>query len=618
MLLCADLSFARFATIDDAEVATSMYNRTIKINKDGSYSETIEIIMEPLKESGKDQLVSMPLYYNAASSTMKILSAKVVNQNGTEHPVDLANIEDKPLASSPHGFDQTNQLLIAFPEIGLHSKIYLKHQTVVKEATVPGFFATDFIYGADSYWKQSRVEVVSELPFFLQVNDPEQYISIKQRKKGALYTLTMRLKRPVIKIPVNEQYVARNGKILPWISISTLQEWPELGATLAPKYEEIINEPLPAIMQEIVREAAAEKTLIDKINKVTSRLAEKITYMGDWRTVKGAYIPRHLADIAKSKIGDCKDLSASTAAMLRALSIKAVAACVFRGQQQAPANNLPTIAYFNHAIVAVKDGDKTLWIDPTNFTSFAHGIYADIENKQALVLDPSASELLVTTKIIPENALVTVNKQIALAKTIGAPSTITGTMLFQGGAAESITGADLITSKDNINHALLNAVTDQSKTETSHIDDYNLTSRLVADLTFKFSFVENFSQVKTTSGQAFLLPMNRQVAKLLTKTKDRVTDLAFEQPKIHQYTILLQDALLIGDKFLTCKVDSPWFAGMRDLQNTPAGIKISDTLTFKQRQIALADLKSTSYADMQAKLFSCFGDTALVYAFKRH
>ncbi len=607
---------ARWATIDDADVATNLYNITIKVNKDGTYIETIEFVLEPLKESGKDRLVSMPLVYNAGNSKIKVLSAKVIDQKGIEHPVDLTKIEDKPLASSPQGFDQKNQLLIAFPEIELNSKIYLKYQKEVQEAAVPGFFSTDFIYGTDSFWKESHVQVSSALPFFLKENDVDHLLEIKQTQKNALYCLDVVLKKPVIKVPVNEQYPHIDAKIFPWVRISTLQEWSKLGNMLAPRYEEIVNEPLPAIFQNIVNEAKVEKTLVDKINKITTRLAETITYMGDWRTIKGALIPRHLDEIAKSKIGDCKDLSATTAAILRALSIKAFVAVVRRGEEQEFPSDLPVLGDFNHAIVAVLDGKKILWIDPTNFTSFAQGIYPDIENRKSLVLDPAGSKLVVTTALSPKDSEVKIIKNIVLPKTLGAASQVRGSVSLKGTSALSITGADLMASKETINHALLNALTDESRIETWHIDDYDLTSRVVSDLKFNFDFAENYSQLKTTSGRAFLFPADIRIAKLLTKTKDRVTALAFEIPSIHRFETLLTHTSLVGDKFLNCQVDSPWFAGIRDIQNTKDGIKILDTITVKKRKILNTELNSKAYNDLQKEVFACFGDMALVYDVK--
>ena len=99
---------------------------------------------------------------------------------------------------------------------------------------------------------------------------------------------------------------------------------------------------------------------------------------------------------------------------------------------------------------------------------------------------------------------------------------------------------------------------------------------------------------------------------LLTKTKDRVTDLLFYDPAVYYTRILLPQTLLVGFES-ACRVDSPWFTGTRNVSNTPNGIEVTDDLIVKKNKILNAELKSDEYAKFQGEVFSCFGNTALVY-----
>ena len=81
-------------------------------------------------------------------------------------------------------------------------------------------------------------------------------------------------------------------------------------------YETVINQDLPPLHESIRKEASCMTHSVDQINKVTSLLSEKIRYMGDWRTIEGKFAPRSLKAVATSGVGDCKDFSASTAAIL--------------------------------------------------------------------------------------------------------------------------------------------------------------------------------------------------------------------------------------------------------------------------------------------------------------
>ncbi len=603
---------ARWATPDDLDIITESCDRSLQINKDGTYVETVDLTLVATKESGKDRLVSFPLVYNAQSSKLVVLEAKTIS-NGIEYPVDLKNIEDKPLASSPQGFDQNRQLLIAFPEMALNAKIFIKYQTTVTDVPVPGFFSTQYIYGADAYEKNSKVHVSSEIPFFVEVNDPEKVLTITEKQPNKQYEMDIILTKPIIKVAIDEQNMSLDGKLLPWVTISTLDQWSKLGSTLVPQYEEKINQTLPPLFEIIASEAEKKPTTIEKINTVTSKLSETITYMGDWRTIKGAYIPRPLAEIVKTKIGDCKDFSAATVAILRRLGIASNVALVYRAWEPSRSpNHLPTLNQFNHAFVMVEDKDKIRWIDPTNFSSYAQGIYPDVANRDALVLKPLAPNLLHTQALDLKDSSMTLLEKIAMSKEEFDTAKVEGELSLSGTVVLPLIGADLRFSKEIISRAIINTVANESRVVNWHVGDYNLASRIVDSVKFNFDLTEKHTRLKTTAGNAFLLPVSNQVTILLTKTKDRVTDLLFYDPAVYHTRILLPQTLLVGSES-ACRVDSPWFTGTRNVSNTPNGIEVTDDLIVKKNKILNAELKSDEYAKFQGEVFSCFGNTALVY-----
>ncbi len=604
---------ARWATVEDVPTSVESFSRDIYVRKDGTYTETIGIMIKPTKESGKDSLVSFPLVYNAGFTEQKILEAKTI-QNAKEYPVDLKHIEDKPLASSPKGFDQKNQVLIAFPHMSLESKAYIKYQITAKEAPIPGFFSTDFIYGHE-HWQTSKVHVVSELPFHIKAHDPEQFLDIKQTQSDGKYVMDIVLKKPIIKVPVEEQFIATNGTLYPWVTISTLNEWPQLGALMVTKYESVVNQPLPEFFQAIVKEAATKTTPIEKINTVTALLSEKVTYMGDWRTIKGAFVPRNLSEIADSKLGDCKDFSAVTTAILRQLGLKANMALVYRGVEtyEFP-NDIPNPNIFNHAFLRVQENEKIYWVDPTNFSSYAQGIYPDIAERQAFILDPLKPTFTRTPNINLSDSQIYVVKKITLPNTESGITEVLGQILMKGVQALPFIGADLQASKEMINTAIISMVSDENRAVSWKVNDYNLKSRIAQDVDFQFNLSQKHQEMKTTSGKAFLLSYQSLVIpKLLTKTNDRVSDLYLELPGIYRREILLRQAQLIGKEFSNCTVESPWFTGSRNIKDTPEGINVLDELIVKKNKILNSELKSEEYTQFQNKVYACFGDTALVF-----
>lgn len=608
---------ARWATREDMDSIIEFLNQEIEINQDGTYTETREISMVPIKESGKDSLVSVPITYNASNSTLTILEAKTI-RNGQELMVDKKLIEDKPLASSPQGFDQTNQVLIAFPQVDINSKIYFKSQMVVREPVLPGFFSTNFIYGSNGFWQNSKIHIVSKLPLNIALHDPEKYLNITEVKTNKGYEITILLTRPVIKVAHGEKYIAENNKIYPSVTVSSLKAWSEFGNEMVKPYEAVLSKPLPAIFKEMVVEVGKNMNTIDKLNAVTTHLAEKITYMGDWRTIKGKAIPRNLSEIAESRIGDCKDLSAATTVILRELGIKANMVLVYRGIEDPhlpidSSGSLPDASLFNHAIVRVIEGNRTYWIDPTNFTSFAQGIYPDIADRSALVLIPGASIILQTQKLDPNSSETAIIQKIELPEPLSDPTHVTGKLRLKGVASLSLAGADLRASKEVISHYILSTITDPALAIHWKIDPYQLNSRVVRDLDFSFQYTEERSQMKSTMGRAFLVPTPSQIQVLLTKTNDRVSDLAFTLPSVYRYETTLKGVSLIGQDFESCSIHSPWVEGSRKIVNKTGGIGVVDELIAKKIRIGIEALKSPEYRNLQSEAFKCFGDTVLIY-----
>ncbi|MBO9667485.1 MAG: DUF3857 domain-containing protein, partial [Bdellovibrio sp.] len=76
--------------------------------------------------------------FNSSGGTLKILEAKTINRNKVMK-VSPKAIEIKPLASAGQGFDAQSQATIAYPDVNVGSKIFLKYQKEIRPS-VPGLF----------------------------------------------------------------------------------------------------------------------------------------------------------------------------------------------------------------------------------------------------------------------------------------------------------------------------------------------------------------------------------------------------------------------------------------------------------------------------------------------
>ena len=612
LALPLQLAQARWETREDANTEVQFFNRSIDLKEDGTYTEDVELKTIPTKEDGGENLATQPVFYDASASQLKVLKASTKFQ-GKEYEVLPDFIEDKPVASSVQGFHNINQVLIKFPHSKKGSELYLKYQIKLGQPVLPGYFATHAIYGQEGYWLASQMKVTSEIPLFVGKNDPEGFLEIKESQLDGKWLVEIQLKRPVMKRVTDELSPNLNYKNLPWVSISTQKTWSELAQKMVAQYEGLANQELPPLFQAIAAEASTKKDEIEKINTVTSQLAMHIKYKGDWRATYNHWFPRHLEDIAKDGQGDCKDFSLATTAILRKLGIQAHLAAVQRGEMkyETPVDS-PNLFDFNHMIVKL----KLKWIDPTNFDSYAQGVFPDIADRRALVFDPSSPGIQKVQPLKASDSHITVEEVQDLSRS--GQLLKVGQVDFKGGAALFFTGVGLRASKDTVDHSLLRNLTDENRILQWKIEDYDLTSRKVVDLAFKYEITEKSSEIKTDIGPGYPIQPGYFAAALLMKTQNRVSDLFVGNPITIKRKTLLKNLSRVKKGFSGCTIKSQWINFSRRINDLKGiGIQILDEIEVKKGLILNGELMSQEFSQLQSQVETCFNGRTIIYKSKR-
>jgi hypothetical protein len=605
---------ARWATIDDAALEYKSFSNNVKINSDGTHEETIEMRVKILKEQGRSEFANFTFQYNGGNAKVTILEAKTIYQ-GQEYNVGPELIEDKPLASSPQGFDQLKQILISFPKTELGAEIYLKYNYKESKPVLDNFFCGKFSFGKGGYWQSDSLTLNSEIPLYIKVNDPKNVLEAKEKSGKPLKPVkqaTFNLVKPICNEVVDEPGII-NNKHLTWVSVSTIDDWTELAKKLSYDYERVIAQPLPKIFESIAEKASKEKSEVDQINIVTSLLNEKVQYMGDWRSIKGKFFPRDLEQIATSQIGDCKDFSASTAAILKHLGFKAQAALVRRSTSDLTDEaGLPSIGNFNHAFLKVtgKTG-KVYWIDPTNMVSMAQGIFPDIADKMVLILDSKAPSYERNGKTDPKHSERIYVRELDI---VDDRITSNGYVTYKGEQALDWTGAKLYHSDQTIRDVMFNKLSRSDLEEHNKIDLIipDLTSRIVQDVTFKFKYTQDNALIKTNLGKAILIKAD-WVDNVTTSVPNQISDLIIGAPTSIYKRTIIKDKKVPQIKNLDYQEDTPWFMVKRTCKHVDNNTEIEDITIFKKSIISSEELQSPEYKKLKQNLIQNFRDSAIVF-----
>lgn len=602
---------ARWSSYEDAPIEIKFHNDDININQDGTSETITEMHAKILKEAGRNDFSQYRLNYNEDSSRISILEAKTI-YHGQEYIVTKDMIDDKPLASPGKGFDQLKQITISFPKAELGAEIYLKYKYVETKVPVDNFYGATIFYGREGYWQASSTKINSKLPLNIKVNDPKGVLKVITNAESGFHSAEIILEKPVYDALTNEPYNGiLNIKHTTWVSLSSLTKWEDLAKQLAPGYSNVINQPLPAIFMNIAKSAVDKNTDEEKINFVTSALNEKIQYMGDWRTVSGCYFPRDLEKIASSQIGDCKDFSASTAAILQKLDYKVQPIIVMRGITNfSNPDALPNMGNFNHAMLKVtnKNG-KVYWIDPTNLVSMAQGIFPDIANKITLVLDPQEAGYTKIANIQSENSQAIVRNELVILNNIVE---LSGQLDLKGEAASGITGYGLYNSAEQLKDFTFRMLSGEylNEEDKKFLELPDLTSRIVKDLKIKYALQQRNRISKTNMGSA--LTLSSRSDDVIDTSFDQISDIFIGTPETNKRYMTIKNIIVKDCKKLNFEIDTPWIYVNRSCKYQNKDTIFTDIVTIKKSLITQEELKTSQYKNLKTKLENEFARIAII------
>jgi hypothetical protein len=605
--LTPSISEARFANIEEATVEV-IHNLEINVFEDGTSEEIVEQDIKVLNEAGREGYGTQYIIYNGDTEKVEILEAKTI-LNGKEFKVEKEALEVKPLASAIQGFDQKYQILVAYPQVIVGSRLYLKYKKTTTEVAFPKYFSTKGYYGGGVCEKDSKVIITSKLPLHLQVNDPHQSLLVKEDKMVAPYSLTITMKKPVYTSLKNENGVLEE-KYQTWFKVSTVESFNDIAKAMAPAYEKVVNQPLPAEFEAIRKKAQKAKDEISKINVVTSHLANTIRYMGDWRSIKGKYFPRDLKKIVSSGVADCKDYATSTAAILRKLGFQVNVSTVWRGGVYLPSENpLPSIELFNHAIIkVVTKGGKVLWVDPTNFASMAQGVFFDIADRPALVLNsqkPSYEDIPNTdyhhAKVLVDS--IDNIKEMAISSK--------GKIVLSGEQALGLTGRALSSSQQAIEEDIIYLLSGELTPLRREVKLPNLSSRIVRDLEIEFSYTTDKELLVTNNGLGVPLTSGWASA-FLDIADDQKGALLLSSPYTVENKTILKNVDAYNLDQLNFKVQNRWINAERTCRKVGKDIEILSRVERLQSYILAEELNSPEYINFKKELVKRCGKAALI------
>lgn len=604
---------ARWATPEEAPVEFMIYNRDITVEQNQSV-EIVEYQAKILNERGREQYGVFRSFFNQNIQKVEIIAAKS-SHAGQDFIVPEKNIEIKPVASELNGFDQMMQASVTFPNISIGSTVYIKLKITTFKQPLPNYFSQTFYLSQGGLVTQTNITIRSELPLHLLVNDPREQLVVHESKSGKHQTIAIKLKDRVrlYEDLANEPHNSLlTDDLLTRVMVSTFDRFEDFAKASAANFQKTIDEPLPLMLMEIKKEAQAATTIIDQINIVTSRLAEKIRYLTDQTTIEGRFSPRSLKTTVESAVGDCKDFSAATVAILKALGHKAQIALVTRGNGYlAPKKLLPALECSNHAVVKVTTEDgKVLWIDPTNVVSLAGGLFPDIANRPAIVLDSEHPSYEYIPEIDATHPQTTIESEISLAND---QQQVTGKIITKGENMLSMAGWTLFQSEQAIKELIIQKISGETTPIEMNVKLPNLSARIVPEsLLVEYAYKQKNKLLLTNMGKGISLDSFWSIP--YTQVSDDTEGVTYID---HPYSLTrittVQNCQSSDVKNLDFNIDTPWVQASRQCEVKNGNTIITDTATIWKRFILPDEAKSPEFKKLKEVIKKYCQDVAVIF-----
>lgn len=591
------------------EMLDNKYN--LDIAADGSYTFVDETTYKILNEKGRLKFALESVPYSSSSQKVKILSASSAT-DGVITPVDVKDLKRRAAGGKAEGFDDSMEVLIPFSNIKIGSTVTYKISLSSKYSVLPGFFSMRFVYGALFYEKKGLVTIRSPQKIYFSILDDDSALKVTETKDKGQFVLKIEQVKPAFKV-TDEASPQLAKRTYSQVEVSTNNQWQSFATPLAKRYDEIINlKELPTSFKLIADKTKAIKTLTEKIDFVTSQLAELMTYSGDWSSRDRKFFARSLAEIEKKKTGDCKDFSAATTAILRSIGIQADVALVHRRGRDRSFDEISRVpidqklvqsGLFNHAIVHVNDQGKSIWVDPTNFVSNSSMIYEDIAKSPALVLRGDTNAL----KSIPEASIGESQLKIVKNITINADDTLDtkGTMELSGEYMKSIHELALTQNVDVAKQITIKLFGSVAEKNRFVVEGINFKKRIAKNSVAKIRTRSEEKYISEKENKKYLMvPVAFRLNSFLSAGQNRVSDFYVGSPSSEESVYTVDGFDFVGTE-VGCTVLTPWFSAERQLFKTSKGFQVKDTFKFKSTSISAKEVNSAQYAMDAGDIYSC-------------
>jgi len=355
----------------NAEVVYLLAEKVIEINKDKTCKETVRHVIKINHEAGKEW-ADRSVGFNSKYQDASLDFARTVTPDGTVINIDKKAIKTAtPLSDYPE-YSDYKKLTFTLPSVSVGSIIDYQY-TIENGRNNP---YRQFYGSHDIQWYhpiiKSRVMVTApkdiELTYLISNKNPKIGIreEIDELKGKRIY----RWEAEDIPRVKCEEDMPLIEDIVPRLLITSENSWDNIGSW----FNGLIKgktEPDDQIIAQANIITQNLKRKEDKIRALYNFVSKDVRYIAVSYGNSG-YEPNPAPRVLRNKYGDCKDKATLLISMLNVIDVPAFYAILPTNELPKLEKDIPFLYQFDHCIVAIKENDKYLYIDPIEYNRYGN------------------------------------------------------------------------------------------------------------------------------------------------------------------------------------------------------------------------------------------------------
>lgn len=354
----------------------------VKVERDGSYVETTDLIEQLNSERAVHDAGQIKLPYSASLDTFEIVEAQTLKKRGETVRVPASSIFVQDGLISDQGvtsYQDIKTTVVVFPNLEAGDSVRISYKRSRRKPALPGIYTFTHVFEPTFVTADAVITLDAPKDYPLTVEavdvgaDPAQTAGDRVR-----YRWTYHNSNPQWPEDRAIDAVAYAPRIL----VSSAASYGDIAAASRTTFagKAAVTPQVKALAADITKGAKTPREQAQRIHEWVSR---NIRYFAIVLDV-GGYVPRDADEILSSRFGDCKDHAIMMQALLAARGIAAVPA-LLTTEALYDFPKVPVMSSFNHVILYVPSLDA--WLE-SNVRSIPFGVlpYQDAD-KPVVLLD---------------------------------------------------------------------------------------------------------------------------------------------------------------------------------------------------------------------------------------